>query len=152
MERIYCSQIDSPMGRWQVCATSHGVCSVLPGKGNGGEENAFSRKGAEELQAYFQGERKVFSVPLDLQGTKYQQEVWKALCSIPYGQTSTYGQLAKQMGKVGGAQAVGQALGKNPCLIIVPCHRILSADGSLGGYSQGTKLKKWLLELENGAR
>lgn len=148
MERIYCSEILTPMGFWHVCATDRGVCAVRPGKRSGDGENRMSRQGAQELLAYFAGGRTSFSVPLDLQGTKFQRKVWLELRSIPYGQTVTYADVAKSIGKPGAARAVGQAVGRNPCLVMVPCHRVLGKNGTLTGFSAGMELKKQLLGLE----
>lgn len=101
------------------------------------------------LQAYFSGRHVEFPDNLDLSGgTPFQREVWQAACRIPYGQTRSYGWLARQMGKPGAARAVGQALGKNPFPIIVPCHRVVAADGGLGGFTGGLDKKKVLLRLE----
>ncbi len=101
-----------------------------------------------QLDAYFDGELKVFDLPLDIMGTKHQKKVWRAMQDIPYGETRTYGEMAKEIGSA--AQAVGTACGANPIPIIVPCHRITAAGGQLGGYSGdgGTWTKKALLVLE----
>ncbi len=149
MERLYCSQIETSAGVWQICATERGVCSVRPGYGECPEENVLSQVGAQELAAYFDGTIKKFTVPLDLHGTEFQKQVWKLLMQIPYGTTRTYGQIAAMLGNPKAAQAVGQAVGKNPCLIMVPCHRILGKDGRLTGFSGGIPLKRLLLRHES---
>ncbi|MGD0779925.1 MAG: methylated-DNA--[protein]-cysteine S-methyltransferase [Dehalococcoidales bacterium] len=98
---------------------------------------------------YFNGRRADFPDKLDLnEATPFQRKVWQAARRIPYGQTRSYGWIARQIGKPGAARAVGQALGKNPLPIIIPCHRVLSSDGGLGGFSGGLKMKKYLLALE----
>ena len=103
------------------------------------------------FQAYFKGERVDFPYALDLTGTTtFQQAVWKATLSIPYGETRTYGWVAKEIGIPRAGRAVGQALGRNPFPIVVPCHRIVSSDGSLGGFSNGLEMKRRLLALESG--
>lgn len=105
-----------------------------------------------ELHEYHQGERKKFTVQVASQGTKFQQEVWKALSGIPYGKCITYGELAEQIGKPKASRAVGQAAGHNPVPIIIPCHRLIAADGKIGGFGRGVEggveEKKRLLKHE----
>lgn len=102
-----------------------------------------------ELQAYFAGERVVFSGKIDISGgTPFQQAVWKATAGISYGQTRSYAWIARQIGKPGAARAAGQALGSNPLPIIIPCHRVIASDGKLGGFGGGLEMKKFLLDLE----
>ncbi len=102
----------------------------------------------EELEQYFKCERKVFSVPLDLYGTDFQKSVWHELIKIPFGKITTYLEIAKKLGDEKLTRAVGTANGANPIPIIVPCHRVINTDGSLGGYSAGLNIKRKLLELE----
>jgi methylated-DNA-[protein]-cysteine S-methyltransferase len=102
----------------------------------------------EQLDAYFAGELSDFDVELDLRGTGFQQRVWKALLTIPYGETRSYGEIAEQIGAPGAARAVGLANGHNPIAIIVPCHRVIGASGSLTGYGGGLDRKRTLLALE----
>lgn len=101
-----------------------------------------------ELGEYFSGQRTVFSVPLAPQGTPFQQLVWKALLRIPYGEVRSYGEIAAAIGRPGAARAVGGANHKNPVPILIPCHRVIGADGSLTGYGGGLSIKEKLLELE----
>ncbi|MGW1377020.1 methylated-DNA--[protein]-cysteine S-methyltransferase [Streptomyces sp. NPDC002446] len=101
-----------------------------------------------QLQAYFRGELTTFDVPLALRGTPFQRRVWAELCTIPYGETLSYGQLAKRLGTPSAARAVGLANGRNPVGIIVPCHRVVGADGSLTGYGGGLDRKRRLLAFE----
>jgi methylated-DNA-[protein]-cysteine S-methyltransferase len=108
---------------------------------------------AEQLEQYFNGERTTFDLPLDYRGTAFQQRVWAALQKIPYGTTTTYGSLARELGsgRPGGAhdaRAVGAAVGATPIPIVIPCHRVIGADGSLTGYGGGLDRKRALLELE----
>jgi methylated-DNA-[protein]-cysteine S-methyltransferase len=104
----------------------------------------------QRLQRYFDGERVDFPDQLDLSGaTRFQQDVWEVARTIPHGQTRSYGWVAEQLGKRRAVRAVGQALGKNPLPIIVPCHRVVRGDGSLGGFSGGLEMKRLLLRLEN---
>lgn len=101
-----------------------------------------------QLDAYFAGDLKSFDLPLDLRGTPFQLKVWQALQEIPYGQTISYGELARRVGNPKASRAVGLANGKNPVSIIVPCHRVIGASGSLTGYGGGIERKRWLLDLE----
>ena len=101
----------------------------------------------DELSKYFSGKLNAFSTPLSLEGTPFQKRVWNELLNIPFGKTVSYGEIARFIGNPQGSRAVGSAIGKNPFVIIIPCHRVLSK-GSLGGYSQGIQRKKWLLEHE----
>ena len=102
----------------------------------------------EQLTEYFKGERKKFSVKLDPHGTEFQKKVWMALRSIPFGETRSYGELASEIGNAKASRAVGAANGKNPISIIVPCHRVIGANGSLTGFAGGLKNKMILLDLE----
>jgi O-6-methylguanine DNA methyltransferase len=107
---------------------------------------------ARELEDYFEGRRQRFTVPLDLQGTAFQREVWRQVLEIPYGSTRTYSEVARAMGRPLAARAVGAANGANPVPILVPCHRLVGASGDLTGYGGGIELKRWLLRLESGPR
>ena len=102
---------------------------------------------ANQLEEYFAGERTAFDIPMDLDGTDFQREVWAELSRIPYGTTITYGELARRVGRPSGPRAVGQANGRNPIAIIVPCHRVLAGNG-IGGYGGGLPVKRALLALE----
>jgi methylated-DNA-[protein]-cysteine S-methyltransferase len=106
---------------------------------------------ASQLRAYFEGSLREFHLPLEMDGTEFQVHVWKLLCEIPYGETRSYRELARALGKPQAVRAVGAANGANPLPIVVPCHRVIGADGSLTGYGGGLALKKRLLELERGA-
>lgn len=152
-------QMPSPVG-WlhlQVCAD--GVTSVhfadeaIPDATVGAQDITADQHGVmtqlkQELNAYFAGHLQQFSVPLAPHGTDFQQQVWAALRRIPYGETWSYRDLAQQVQRPQGYQAVGQANGRNPIGIIVPCHRVIQADGSLGGYAGGVDRKSWLLRHE----
>jgi methylated-DNA-[protein]-cysteine S-methyltransferase len=100
-----------------------------------------------QLEEYFAGERTEFDVPLELDGTDFQKEVWRELTRIPYGETISYGELARRVGRPRGPRAVGQANGRNPIPIIVPCHRVVASDG-IGGYGGGLPMKRALLAVE----
>jgi methylated-DNA-[protein]-cysteine S-methyltransferase len=101
-----------------------------------------------QLSEYFAGERRSFDLPLSATGTEFQRRVWAALIEIPYGQTTTYGAVAGSLGSPGASRAVGLANGQNPISIIVPCHRVIGADGSMTGYGGGVPAKQWLLAHE----
>ena len=102
----------------------------------------------QQLEAYFDGHLKHFELDLHLEGTAFQKKVWTALSEIPYGRTISYGELAQTLDLPGGSRAVGSANGQNPIPIIIPCHRVIAADGSLGGYTGGLDIKRRLLDLE----
>jgi len=101
-----------------------------------------------QLSEYFAGERSEFDLPLAAEGTAFQRKVWTALCTIPYGETLSYGELARRIGQPSAARAVGLANGSNPLPIVVPCHRVIGADGSLTGFGGGIERKRWLLAHE----
>ncbi|HEY1509558.1 MAG TPA: methylated-DNA--[protein]-cysteine S-methyltransferase [Solirubrobacteraceae bacterium] len=103
-----------------------------------------------QLQDYFDGRRHEFDVPLALDGNPFERRVWDALCGIPYGETVSYGQIAREIDAPTAARAVGLANGRNPVAVIVPCHRVIGADGSLTGYGGGLERKRLLLDLEAG--
>lgn len=107
-----------------------------------------ARPAVEELRAYFAGERSDFDLPLAPKGTPFQQDVWRALLEIPFGATASYGAIARRIGRPSGPRAVGAATGRNPISIIVPCHRVVGASGSLTGYGGGLDRKAWLLAHE----
>jgi len=103
-----------------------------------------------QLQEYFAGERITFDVPLVMKGTPFERRVWQALRDIPYGNTVSYGEIARRVGQPSAARAVGLANGRNPIAVIVPCHRVIGANGTLTGYGGGLERKRQLLELESG--
>ena len=103
---------------------------------------------AKQLREYFAGERTVFDFPINPDGTDFQKRVWKALLGIPYGKALSYGEVAKLIGSSKSCRAVGNAVGKNPILIAIPCHRVKAANG-IGGFSAGIEVKKYLLKKEN---
>ncbi len=115
-------------------------------------ENPIIQTALTQLSEYFKGERQTFSVPFQLQGTPFQQRVWQGLLTIPYGQTLSYGELAQRIGAPRAYRAVGNANRLNPIPIIVPCHRVIQANGQLGGYASGVHIKQFLLTLEQQFR
>jgi methylated-DNA-[protein]-cysteine S-methyltransferase len=119
-----------------------------PPKGERNDANEWMIRAAKELRGYFAGNVRNFNVPLDMQGTEFQLSVWNSLVKIPYGETRSYSQIAKSVGRPKAVRAVGAANGSNPVAIIVPCHRVIGSSGKLTGYGGGLPLKKRLLELE----
>ncbi len=157
------ARVDSPLGPLLLAATDRGLSGLwfedqrhLPPWLAGREPAPVTHHPvldttARQLQAYFAGERDVFDLPLDLeQGTDFQRAVWHALLTIPVRASMSYGALARQIGRPAAVRAVGAAVGRNPLGIIVPCHRVLGADGSLTGYAGGLWRKTALLRLEQG--
>jgi methylated-DNA-[protein]-cysteine S-methyltransferase len=104
-----------------------------------------------QLAEYLSGERTEFDLPLRMEGTEFQQEVWRGLLAIPYGETVSYSELAQRIGRPGASRAVGLANGRNPISIVVPCHRVIGSSGALTGYGGGMERKRYLLDLEAGA-
>ncbi|MFF1375071.1 methylated-DNA--[protein]-cysteine S-methyltransferase [Streptomyces sp. NPDC058308] len=158
MERLH-THVDSPYGTLTLVATD-GVLSGLymtdqrhrpPEEDFGHRDPAPFGEVISQLAAYFAGELTEFDVPLKLDGTPFQRTVWRELQQIPYGETRTYGELADNLGKPGASRAVGLANGKNPIGVIVPCHRVIGAGGSLTGYGGGLDRKRRLLAFEGGA-
>lgn len=109
-------------------------------------ETPITRAAARQLAEYFAGNRQIFDLPIAPAGTPFQKRVWAALCRIPFGQTRTYAHIAAEIGSA--PRAVGGACGANPILIAIPCHRVVAADGGLGGFSAGLENKAWLLDFE----
>ena len=152
----YYSWIESPIGRLLVTGDGQALTrlymrskkySCRPQSGWRRDDAVF-RQAREQLDAYFAGERFSFDLPLAPAGSAFQKTVWDALRDIPYGRTESYGELARRIGFPNGARAVGMANGQNPISIIVPCHRVIGADGSLTGYGGGLERKRWLLAHE----
>lgn len=166
MER---SVYESPLGTLHLAADEKGLCGLwmegqkyfaagLTGNETQNPQNPALRLACDWLDAYFAGKRPdVSALPLAPRGSEFRQQVWKLLCEIPYGEVTTYGELAKRLAAMQGretmsAQAVGGAVGHNPISVIVPCHRVVGADGSLTGYAGGIQKKLWLLRHEGADR
>jgi methylated-DNA-[protein]-cysteine S-methyltransferase len=157
MNMLYYDRYDSPHGLMLLTATERGLAGIyfdrqkhLP-KRDGWERaagNAHLKKAKRQLAEYFAGKRRKFELTLDPQGTGFQKSVWKAISSVGYGETISYGELARRAGAAGSARAAGAATGRNPLGIVVPCHRIRGANGSLTGYAGGLAKKRALLALE----
>jgi methylated-DNA-[protein]-cysteine S-methyltransferase len=151
-----CRTIDSPVGPLTIAG--HGTTLTHlrmvdqthepASRGEWVRDDGAFADAAAQLDEYFAGERTTFELDLELEGTPFQRQVWAALRTIPYGETRSYGQIAEQIGKPGAFRAVGLANGRNPIGIIVPCHRVIGASGSLTGYGGGLDRKKALLDLE----
>jgi len=164
MNHIYFARFNSKIGLLKIATSQKGVCKIaLPNE----EENLcmqwlekrFPQYSIienpdknlyviQQLKEYFDGKRKKFDVKLHLVGTPFEKRVWKALMEIPYGKTASYAEIALKIGKPTAFRAVGNANGKNPIPIIIPCHRVINSSGELGGYGGGLDLKRRLLELE----
>lgn len=140
---------DFPCGRLKIGYTDTAIRYVLftDEKGNG-IPSELSELAALQLTEYFSGKRKEFDLPLEPQGTEFRKKVWAALTEIPYGETRSYKDIAERIGNPKACRAVGGANNKNPISIIIPCHRVVGADGSLVGYGGGLDKKTMLLELE----
>ncbi|WP_458246285.1 methylated-DNA--[protein]-cysteine S-methyltransferase [Streptomyces sp. MAI_2237] len=152
------TRVDSPVGALLITADATGALTSLsvPGQRNGREvapdwrhEPALFRDAEEQLGAYFAGELKDFRLPFSTAGSEFRERVWAALDSVPYGATTTYGEIAARIGAPRAAvRAVGGAIGANPLLIVRPCHRVIGANGALTGYAGGLERKVRLLTLE----
>jgi methylated-DNA-[protein]-cysteine S-methyltransferase len=142
--------IESPVGLLEIRCTEQGVRSVnfVEERAFETDENEFTQLVTNQLTEYFGGKRKVFDMPFDLEGTPFQQRVWQALLTVPFGKTRSYMDIAKAVGDSKAIRAVGTANGSNKIAIIIPCHRIIGSDGSLTGYAGGLHRKKWLLDFE----
>ncbi len=145
------ARIKTPLGIAELTGDSDGLASVkiLDDGIASPEIPSELQEPVSQLEAYFKGTLKSFDLKLNPQGTDFQKRVWKKLLEIPYGSTTSYLQLSKELGDEKAIRAVASANGKNPLWIIVPCHRVIGSNGSLTGYAGGLQRKKWLLDLEN---
>jgi methylated-DNA-[protein]-cysteine S-methyltransferase len=153
---IHYRTIDSPIGPLALAGRGRVLTNLRmvdqtyePNRNDWVPDDRAFPDAVEQLEAYFAGERNDFDLELSLAGSEFQRRVWQALLTIPYGETRSYGQVAEQVGATGAARAVGLANGRNPIAIIVPCHRVIGASGSLTGYGGGLDRKRSLLELES---
>jgi methylated-DNA-[protein]-cysteine S-methyltransferase len=154
-EALAVETLETPVGRLVLVASEAGLRGVLwpheaprgPSAG-GPRAHAIVRDAAVQLHEYFAGTRRRFELPLDLRGTPFQLAAWRALAEIPYGETRTYGEQARRLGRPRAARAVGAANGRNPLSIVLPCHRLVSSGGDLTGYRGGLGVKRALLERE----
>jgi O-6-methylguanine DNA methyltransferase len=169
METLHCAEMDSAIGPLFLAASIQGLVALefdarLPGQQSirpnprhlRQEKKNFAFEDSPrmmslyigELEEYFAGKRRQFSFPLDLRGTDFQLACWRALLAIPYGETRTYADIARAVGKAHAFRAVGMANNRNPVAVVVPCHRVIASDGTLCGYGGGLDVKRKLLELE----
>ena len=154
--------ISSPVGQLTLIASDRGLAAVLweneapkrvgIDKGEQRDDFPLLVATAQQLREYFDGARKIFELPLDFYGTEFQQQVWQALLTIPYGHTRSYLQIAQQIGNEKSVRAVGAANGKNPISIIAPCHRVIGSSGKLTGFAGGLEAKAFLLQMESPAQ
>jgi methylated-DNA-[protein]-cysteine S-methyltransferase len=150
--------MQSPVGELKLVANGNGLAAVLwenddPSRVRLGpleedRNHPVLREAERQLSDYFAGKRETFSLKLDFAGTDFQKKVWNALTTIPFGQTRSYGQIARQIGHPKAVRAVGAANGRNPISIIAPCHRVIGSNGKLTGFAGGLKAKAALLEME----
>jgi len=173
METLHTASVDSPIGPLFLATSAQGLVAlefdarlrgqqtIRPNPRDLRQEKEKEKKGyefvegprqlqayASELEEYFAGKRREFTFPLDLRGTDFQQSCWRALLAIPYGETRTYADIARAVGKPTAFRAVGMANNRNPIAVVVPCHRVIASDGTLCGYGGGLDIKRKLLELE----
>ncbi len=158
MTHVY-KKMASPVGELTLVAGAQGLAAILwenddptrvpLGEMTEDEHNAVLSDTAKQLRDYFDGRLEKFSVALDFTGTDFQKEVWNALLTIPFGETRSYAQIARQIGKPLAVRAVGAANGRNPISIIAPCHRVIGANGKLTGFAGGIEAKAYLLALES---
>lgn len=155
---LFCSTVDSPIGELLLVGDGHSLhlLDIREGRRPVDLDASWQRNDdalsgvAAQLHDYFEGARREFRVELALAGSPFELRVWEALRTIPYGATASYGAIARQIGSPTAARAVGLANGRNPIAVIVPCHRVIGADGGLTGYGGGLERKRLLLDLEAG--
>jgi O-6-methylguanine DNA methyltransferase len=161
---LYCTSFETNIGIIYIASSEKGVCKISLTLNSSSEFKSWIKKhfneyeiveskkenkdAIEQIKLYLARKLKKFDLPIDLIGTDFQKKVWRETMKIPYGETITYSMLAKKIHRPNSQRAVGNALGANPLPIIVPCHRVIASDGSLGGYSGGIKIKEFLLGLE----
>jgi methylated-DNA-[protein]-cysteine S-methyltransferase len=150
--------MESPFGKLKLVGTDKGLTAILWEKDDPRRvrlgplkldpNNKVLKETEKQLKAYFDGKLKKFTVPLKFNGTEFQKQVWAALLTIPFGETRSYGEIARQIGRPEASRAVGAANGRNPISIIVPCHRVIGSGGKLTGFAGGLEAKDHLLRLE----
>ena len=158
MSRYFSKVMPSPVGPLTLVASDNGVAAVLWNNETAGrvrlgesrreEDHPLLLHAQQQLGEYFAGQRAEFSLPLDCTGTDFQRCVWSALRTIPYGETRSYLDIARQIGSPDAVRAVGAANGRNPVAIITPCHRVVGSTGKLTGFAAGLEIKAWLLAME----
>lgn len=161
---LHRTTITTPIGDLRIVASDAGIREIwmplpdarsVPARATENPDHPILTEARRQIDEYFRGDRLVFDLPLDVEGTAFQREVWGALAEIPYGETESYGQLAERVGRPGAARAVGGANGRNPIPLVVPCHRVIGANGTMVGYGgpseDGIAIKRWLLRHESQA-
>jgi methylated-DNA-[protein]-cysteine S-methyltransferase len=156
---LVCRFMESPVGQLKLAASEKGLVAILwenddprrvvLGDLRDDDRHPLLIETQQQLKEYFEGKRQGFSIPLDMRGTPFQKSVWDALLAIPFGETRTYGQIAKQLGRPRAMRAVGNANGRNPLSIVVPCHRVIGSSGKLTGFAGGLEAKAHLLKIES---
>lgn len=148
---------NSPVG--VLCVEDNGsavtairLCRNGEAYGDSDNQSELAQDVIKQLEEYFDGERRIFEIPIAPKGTEFQQKVWRALTDIPYGETRTYGEIAQQTGNPRACRAVGNANNKNPIMIVIPCHRVIGSNGDLTGYACGLDIKKYLIDLEKSSK
>lgn len=145
----YCDHMESPIGLVEITASERGITSLyFVDQVQQTKRNSITDKTVQQINDYFDGKRTVFDLPLDATGTVFQQNVWNELCNIDFGKTCSYQDIANALQNSKAVRAVGAANGRNPISIIVPCHRVIGANGALTGYASGVERKAWLLKHE----
>ena len=153
--KIYTAHYQSPIGTVEIEGTQKGIVALdFVDQPQFGDDRlpGILQECVKQIDEYFKGQKTVFSLNLSLQGTEFQNSVWRRLVKIPYGQTYSYGEFAAAIGKPAACRAVGNANAKNPISIIIPCHRLIGSNGSLTGYGGGLWRKQWLLKHESENR
>ena len=147
---MFSQYIDSPLGPVHILASASGISAIsfVTTRLTAEQPSALTTLAAQQLSAYFAGTLNHFNLPLEARGTAFQQQVWQELCTIPFGQTCSYADIARGIDNVKAVRAVGAANGRNPIAIVVPCHRVIGANGTLTGYAGGLDKKAWLLKHE----
>ncbi len=146
----YFDSFISPLGAMEIIATDKAISSIhFVERPQAKQPNGVTAQTKQQLLEYFDGSRKQFDLPLDAHGTAFQKQVWHALTTVDYGLTCSYADIANKINNPKAVRAVGAANGKNPLTIVVPCHRVIGANGSLTGYASGTERKAWLLNHES---
>jgi methylated-DNA-[protein]-cysteine S-methyltransferase len=146
---VFTDYLSTPLGILQIQANTVGLSAIrFVDKESSSKANMHTQNAMQQLNEYFCGTRHEFDLPISVQGTQFQQQVWQQLKAIPYGKTYSYQDIAKQINNPKAVRAVGSANGKNPLTIVVPCHRVIGANGSLTGYAWGVSRKQYLLQHE----
>lgn len=152
--RTYIDYLDSKFGILEICADQLGIIAIgfVDSQATETKANQHTQQAIEQLTAYFNRQLSQFDLTLNPKGTDFQQQVWRALGAIPYGQTCSYADIARRINNPKSVRAVGAANGRNPITIVIPCHRVIGSNGNLTGYAWGTHIKAGLLDLEKANR